>query len=87
MTPLYQITTKCYFYSPNIVDMLFLSHPQLWKLLAYHQFSNTGIYRKGNGVFILLEGVWTFPPLISKCAPAYQHHIRLVCIEPQPVGS
>lgn len=64
----------CYFYLTQTLEII--GPPAV---LKHWNTSEWYIY--------ITEGVWIFPPLISKCAPAYQHHIRLVCIEPQPVGS
>lgn len=65
--------------------MLVLSHPKVLKGLAIS--SPTTPEQTVIIMFLLHEGVPFCPPFVSNCAPAYQHHIRLVCIEPQPVGS
>lgn len=83
MAPFYQIITT----DTLIVFILLTCYFYLTQILEIIGPSAVLKHWKSNITFILLEGVWTFPPLISKCAPAYQHHIRLVCIEPQPVGS
>lgn len=67
----------------NVADVILIS-PNILKGLA---ISSPTTLEQTVVMLLFHEGVCICPPFISNFAPAYQHHIRLVCIEPQPVGS
>lgn len=82
--PFLFLCCKLEFIILNLAEVIFIS-PEVLKGLATSR--PTTLEQTVIKTVPSHEGVRFCPPFVSDCPPAYQHHIRLVCIEPQPVGS